>query len=288
MGRAPCCDKSKVKRGPWSPDEDATLKDYLHNYGTGGNWIALPHKAGLKRCGKSCRLRWLNYLRPNIKHGGFTEEEDNIICALYTKLGSRWSIIASHLPGRTDNDVKNHWNTKIKKKLMAPKTNIGEPSNSLPLLPQTEPYDAPCNFSTLLNQSCPQMIPSLTEVNYCLDIDNESLICGQIHYPLPAITEGFDFGGNCSRRISGFSPLAMENSYASLSSGDSDLGFSVDFGPGYDPRELINNPGIWTAQESTIGNEFGNSIIPNSVNSFYYQDTNPHGVDHCGTNPQEY
>lgn len=155
---------------------------------------------------------------------------------------------------------------------MAPKTNnIGEPSNSLPLLPQTEPYGAPCNFSTLLNQSCPQ-IPSLTEVNYGLDIDNESfffarkidnesLIRGQIHYPLPAITEGFDFGGNCCRRISGFSPLGMENSYASLSSGDSDLGFSVEFGPGYDdPRELIN-PGIWTAdQESRIGNEFGNSM----------------------------
>ncbi|KAG5524771.1 hypothetical protein RHGRI_031437 [Rhododendron griersonianum] len=170
---------------------------------------------------------------------------------------------------------------------MAPKTNIGEPSiNSLPLLPQTEPYGAPCDFSALLNQSCPQ-IPSLTEVDYGLEIDNESLIRGQIHYPLPAITGGFDLGGNCSRRISGFSPLAMENSYASLSSGDSDLGFSLDFGPGYDPRELIN-PGIWTAQESAIGNEFGNSIIPNSVNSFYYQDTNPHGVDQCGTNHQEY
>ncbi|KAL1353544.1 hypothetical protein HN51_017472 [Arachis hypogaea] len=128
MGRAPCCDKANVKRGPWSPDEDATLKNYLHTHGTGGNWIALPRKAGLRRCGKSCRLRWLNYLRPDIKHGGFTEQEDQIICTLYTQMGSRWSAIASQLPGRTDNDVKNYWNTKLKKKLMAGK--VISPNNN--------------------------------------------------------------------------------------------------------------------------------------------------------------
>ncbi|KAM1307003.1 hypothetical protein PS2_009381 [Malus domestica] len=118
MGRAPCCDKANVKKGPWSPEEDAKLKEYIERYGTGGNWIALPQKVGLKRCGKSCRLRWLNYLRPNIKHGEFSDEEDKIICNLFTNIGSRWSIIAAQLPGRTDNDIKNYWNTKLKKKLM--------------------------------------------------------------------------------------------------------------------------------------------------------------------------
>ncbi|KAG6739762.1 hypothetical protein POTOM_057377 [Populus tomentosa] len=118
MGRAPCCDKNNVKKGPWSPEEDAKLKAYIDQFGTGGNWIALPQKVGLKRCGKSCRLRWLNYLRPNIKHGGFSEEEDNIICSLYISIGSRWSIIAAQLPGRTDNDIKNYWNTRLKKKLL--------------------------------------------------------------------------------------------------------------------------------------------------------------------------
>ncbi|XP_073024019.1 transcription factor MYB87-like [Primulina eburnea] len=118
MGRAPCCDKANVKKGPWSTEEDAKLKSYIEKYGTGGNWIALPQKIGLKRCGKSCRLRWLNYLRPNIKHGGFTEEEDNLICSLYVSIGSRWSIIAAQLPGRTDNDIKNYWNTRLKKKLL--------------------------------------------------------------------------------------------------------------------------------------------------------------------------
>ncbi|KAI3957081.1 hypothetical protein MKX01_004372 [Papaver californicum] len=118
MGRAPCCDKANVKRGPWSPEEDSKLKSYIDENGTGGNWITLPQKIGLKRCGKSCRLRWLNYLRPNIKHGGFSEEEDNIICNLYISIGSRWSIIAAQLPGRTDNDIKNYWNTRLKKKLL--------------------------------------------------------------------------------------------------------------------------------------------------------------------------
>ncbi|KAK9102250.1 hypothetical protein Sjap_019504 [Stephania japonica] len=124
MGRAPCCDKSKVKRGPWSPEEDSALKSYVQAHGTGGNWISLPLKAGLNRCGKSCRLRWLNYLRPDIKHGGFTEEENTIICNLYKSIGSRWSVIASQLQGRTDNDVKNYWNTKLKKKyLLTEETN---------------------------------------------------------------------------------------------------------------------------------------------------------------------
>ncbi|KAF0915610.1 hypothetical protein E2562_037465 [Oryza meyeriana var. granulata] len=105
MGRSPCCDKAAVKRGPWTAEEDARLRSYIEQHGTGGNWIALPRKVGLLRCGKSCRLRWLNYLRPDIRHGGFSADEDRVICALYAAIGSRWSVIAAHLPGRTDNDL---------------------------------------------------------------------------------------------------------------------------------------------------------------------------------------
>jgi len=134
MGRTPCCDRAAVKRGPWSPEEDEALRSYVQRHGSGGNWIAMPKKAGerygasspflllsqllaactlpcmchttmhaltrgrcrpvalhagLKRCGKSCRLRWLNYLRPDIRHGGFTAEEDAVIMSLYTQLGSK-------------------------------------------------------------------------------------------------------------------------------------------------------------------------------------------------------
>ncbi|KAG6486675.1 transcription factor MYB4-like [Zingiber officinale] len=116
MGRSPCCDKASVKKGHWSPEEDKQLKEYIEKHGHGGNWITLPRRAGLNRCGKSCRLRWLNYLKPNIKHGCFSGDEEWIIANLYASIGSRWSVIASHLPGRTDNDIKNYWNTKLKKK----------------------------------------------------------------------------------------------------------------------------------------------------------------------------
>ncbi|CAO2183031.1 unnamed protein product [Urochloa humidicola] len=128
MGRSPCCDKTKVKRGPWSQEEDAILRSFVQRFGNAGNWIALPQKAGLKRCGKSCRLRWLNYLRPELRHGGFTDDEDNLILSLYGDIGSKWSVIASRLTGRTDNDVKNYWNTKLKKRFLASTRECRPPS----------------------------------------------------------------------------------------------------------------------------------------------------------------
>ncbi|XP_071709577.1 uncharacterized protein [Rutidosis leptorrhynchoides] len=154
MGRAPCCDKDNVKRGPWSPEEDAKLKGFIDKNGTGGNWIALPHKAGLKRCGKSCRLRWLNYLRPNIKHGEFSDDEDRIICGLYANIGSRWSIIAAQLPGRTDNDIKNYWNTKLKKKIMAMLPSFQKKSSFFPNIPLQTPQSYKSNHF-LNNNSTP-------------------------------------------------------------------------------------------------------------------------------------
>nr|AAU44000.1 hypothetical protein [Oryza sativa Japonica Group] len=73
--------------------------------------------ARLQRCGKSCRLRWINYLRPDLKRGSFSQQEEDLIVALHEILGNRWSQIASHLPGRTDNEIKNFWNSCLKKKL---------------------------------------------------------------------------------------------------------------------------------------------------------------------------
>ncbi|KAF9607380.1 hypothetical protein IFM89_034146 [Coptis chinensis] len=116
MGRLPCCDKSNVKRGLWTAEEDAKILAYVSDNGP-GNWTSVPKKAGLRRCGKSCRLRYTNYLRPDLKHDNFTPQEEELIINLHAAIGSRWSLIAQQLPGRTDNDVKNHWNTKLRKKL---------------------------------------------------------------------------------------------------------------------------------------------------------------------------
>ncbi|KAK4421270.1 Transcription factor [Sesamum alatum] len=117
MGRAPCCEKDGLKKGPWTPEEDQKLVDYIQKNGA-GNWRTLPKNAGLQRCGKSCRLRWTNYLRPDIKRGRFSVEEEETIIQLHSILGNKWSAIAARLPGRTDNEIKNYWNTHIRKRLL--------------------------------------------------------------------------------------------------------------------------------------------------------------------------
>ncbi|KAI3796060.1 hypothetical protein L1987_38723 [Smallanthus sonchifolius] len=115
MGRSPSFEKG-LKKGPWTTEEDRKLVAYIQEHGH-GSWRALPAKAGLQRCGKSCRLRWTNYLRPDIIRGKFSLQEEQTIIQLHALLGNRWSAIATHLPKRTDNEIKNHWNTHLKKRL---------------------------------------------------------------------------------------------------------------------------------------------------------------------------
>ncbi|XP_054813759.1 transcription factor MYB46-like [Prosopis cineraria] len=107
---------NKLRKGLWSPEEDDKLMNYMLNNGQ-GCWSDVARNAGLQRCGKSCRLRWINYLRPDLKRGAFSPQEEQLIIHLHSLLGNRWSQIAARLPGRTDNEIKNFWNSTIKKRL---------------------------------------------------------------------------------------------------------------------------------------------------------------------------
>ncbi|CAA0808622.1 MYB-like 102 [Striga hermonthica] len=114
MVKTASVDGNGLKKGAWSEEEDEKLRAYIQRYGH-WNWRLLPKFAGLSRCGKSCRLRWVNYLKPGVKRGNFTKEEEDMIIELHSQLGNKWSAIAAKLPGRTDNEIKNFWHTRVGK-----------------------------------------------------------------------------------------------------------------------------------------------------------------------------
>ncbi|CAI5511217.1 unnamed protein product [Closterium sp. Naga37s-1] len=132
---------AELRKGSWTAEEDDLLVKCIAEHGD-GNWSTIPRKAGLQRCGKSCRLRWTNYLRPDPKRGAFSRDEEDLVVSLHRQMGNRWAKIALEMPGRTDNDIKNHWNTRLKRRLR----DLGvDPDSHLPL-PSAPPMLAPCSL----------------------------------------------------------------------------------------------------------------------------------------------
>ncbi|CAI9769452.1 unnamed protein product [Fraxinus pennsylvanica] len=121
--------KAKLRKGLWSPEEDEKLMNYMLTNGQ-GCWSDIARNAGLQRCGKSCRLRWINYLRPDLKRGAFSPQEEELIIHLHSILGNRWSQIAARIPGRTDNEIKNFWNSTVKKRLKNSNNNSTSSQNN--------------------------------------------------------------------------------------------------------------------------------------------------------------
>ncbi|XWS57232.1 hypothetical protein CRYUN_Cryun09bG0156300 [Craigia yunnanensis] len=196
--KTPCCSKVGLKRGPWRPEEDELLATYIKKEGE-GRWRTLPKRAGLLRCGKSCRLRWMNYLRPSVKRGPIAPDEEDLILRLHRLLGNRWSLISGRIPGRTDNEIKNYWNSHLSKKLISQGI---DPRTHKPLNPLHSPTHLKASFSSKANRGAatiphPNINPGSSSGQIMVtDKENEYL---QNHFQTDdtAIAHGFTSLLNC-------------------------------------------------------------------------------------------
>ncbi|KAL4363043.1 hypothetical protein GQ457_04G012570 [Hibiscus cannabinus] len=203
MGRQPCCDKLGVKKGPWTAEEDKKLVNFIITHGH-CCWRSVPKLAGLRRCGKSCRLRWTNYLRPDLKRGLLNDDEEQLVIDLHARLGNRWSKIAARLPGRTDNEIKNHWNTHIKKKL----TKMGiDPVTHEPLHQPDTPYEASDGAAINDHQpkDCGNVSSTTTELSPLTDESRSSSESGNEEDPLMNVIWSEVFLNDLSWNFTGLS-----------------------------------------------------------------------------------
>nr|XP_043636240.1 transcription factor MYB14-like [Erigeron canadensis] len=240
MVRAPCCDqKMGLKKGPWTHEEDQILINYINLHGH-PNWRALPKLAGLLRCGKSCRLRWTNYLKPDIKRGNFSREEEETIIQLHAAMGNRWSAIAAKLPGRTDNEIKNVWHTHLKKRVNPkPNKNTSKVQQNVEEskednLESSAPFDTNLSTQTSYNElDSPQ--PSSTSISSSITTstnDNDNLWMEDMVFDnFPEIDDEF-WSEVFSGENSGELPADVHENISQLPSGcgyDSNVHDDMDF-----------------------------------------------------------
>ncbi|KAM0048647.1 putative transcription factor MYB-HB-like family [Helianthus debilis subsp. tardiflorus] len=151
----------EIKKGPWKTEEDEVLMKHVKDYGA-KEWSSIRSKGLLQRTGKSCRLRWVNKLRPDLKSGvKFSAEEERTVIELQGQFGNKWARIATYLPGRTDNDVKNFWSSRQKRLARVlqspPRPQPSQKSHKsvreTPVLHKVPPFEAPKRSSSTDGES---------------------------------------------------------------------------------------------------------------------------------------
>ncbi|XP_019182681.1 PREDICTED: protein ODORANT1-like [Ipomoea nil] len=269
MGRQPCCDKVGLKKGPWTTEEDNKLINFILKNGQ-CCWRAVPKLAGLLRCGKSCRLRWTNYLRPDLKRGLLSDHEEKMVIDLHAQLGNRWSKIASYLPGRTDNEIKNHWNTHIKKKLK--KMGI-DPVTHRPLCSATIDDDnketakqRESSVPETMDERCREVVvetPLMDQstITDAFEEDNKNMETSPTPLDPPQVNNGFFSSPDeilaTSLSSSSSSPSNSHGGFVSSVDNNNNNNNNVgslledlDFLPGFDwHHDYINDVGLWVEDD---------------------------------------
>ncbi|XP_050220811.1 transcription factor MYB60 [Mercurialis annua] len=265
MGRPPCCDKIGIKKGPWTPEEDIILVSYIQEHGP-GNWRSVPTNTGLLRCSKSCRLRWTNYLRPGIKRGNFTPHEEGMIIHLQALLGNKWAAIASYLPQRTDNDIKNYWNTHLKKKLKKFQSALdpAQDSNTERSRSSLDLYPNPTTTSTTTTTTTTTV--SATAAPYASSTENISRLLEGWMRSSSSSSKANNNSGNNSSSMATTSVIECYNKPKGDQNGGGDLISHEEFESILSFENLSNV--AWENNKSTCDHQENNKdiIIPNKNN----------------------
>ncbi|CAN6454122.1 unnamed protein product [Victoria cruziana] len=212
---------NKLRKGLWSPEEDEKLINYMMRNGQ-GCWSDVARNAGLQRCGKSCRLRWINYLRPDLKRGAFSPQEEDLIIHLHSILGNRWSQIAARLPGRTDNEIKNFWNSTIKKRLKNQPQLTAVAAKQSHASSESKDHEMTGGFTSIQDPAMIMYMDSSSSSSSSMQ--TSSIHCNRFDHPSPFLEAGYGATTNLT------SYLHMPNSLMSgLSANNINIGLEAAY-----------------------------------------------------------